>query len=55
MIFLKFSVTVLFIFFQKLYDLLIIEKKKNILSWKNVKHKSQSLGIFQICFTDEQS
>ena len=32
--------------FQKLYDFLIIEKKKNILSWKNVKYKSESSGFF---------
>ena len=32
--------------FQKLYDFLIIEKKKNILSWKNVIYKSESSGFF---------
>lgn len=33
--------------FQKLYDFLIIERKKNILSWKNVKYKSESSGFFK--------
>lgn len=47
MIFKKILYCYIIYIFQKLYDFLIIEKKKNILSWKNVKYKSESLGFFK--------